>query len=316
VQRAAIDRLRRIRTREDDVTEHGPRWLGIGAQRCGTTWFTDLLRQHPKVDVPGGTKEHDELYRYGLMRDWDDKAMRQYRKRFADPQIRLGEFSPYYMRALWIIEHTYDVLPQETPVIVMVRDPLDRFASALRHMMLHAIRRHEKRFEYQQKTLKPLPGKPRFFRARRNRSNFLDRVAAAAMPRYVLGPPQGKGMQDRTWMRYVGGDATWGGMYAAQLEAWTSVFPKERFVFIQYEKMKRDPQYFVDILWKRIGLDPVPLKNIDKLSHSSTKNDLWLLEEHPHLVKSLRATYRADAERLAQDWDVDLSLWKRLMGEN
>ena len=26
-----------------------PAWLGIGAQRSGTTWFTDLLTQHPQV---------------------------------------------------------------------------------------------------------------------------------------------------------------------------------------------------------------------------------------------------------------------------
>ena len=299
------------------MANHGPSWLGIGAQRCGTTWFTDLLTQHPMVDVAQGVKEHSELYRYGLMRPWDDKAKDEYRKRFSDPEIRLGEYSPYYMRALWIPQHTYDVLPEDSPVIVMVRDPLDRFASGLRHAATRAIRRHEQRFEIQknQEPLKRLPGKPRLLRARRERANFLDRLSIAAMPRYVLGPPAGKGMHDRTWTRFVGADVTWGGMYAAQLDAWVSVIPKERFVFIQYEKMRRDPQYYVDLVWKRMGLDPVPLKNIGKRSGSSTKNDLWLLEDHPHLVQSLRAAYRADAERLAGEWDLDLSLWKRLMAD-
>lgn len=300
------------------MAKHGPSWLGIGAQRCGTTWLTDLLTQHPQVEVPGGRKEHDELYRYGLMRLWDDKVRDDYRRRFSDPEIRLGEFSPYYMRAMWIPEHTKEALPEDAPIIVTVRDPLDRFASGLRHMMLHAIRRHEKRLEIQQqqKPLKPLPSKASVFGANRLKKNFLDRVAAAALPRYVLGPPDGKGMQDRTWMRYVGGDATWTGMYATQLDGWLSVFPKERFVFIQYEKMKHDPQYYVDQIWKRIGLDPVPLKNIGKRSTSSTQPDLWSLEDHPHLVKTLKAAYRPDAERLAQEWDVDLSLWKRLMADD
>jgi Sulfotransferase domain len=297
------------------VAEHGPSWLGIGAQRCGTTWFTDLLTQHPSVAVPKGVKEHDELYRYGLMRPWDEQVRDEYRKLFTHPKKRLGEFSPFYMRALWICRHTFEVLPEETPIVVMVRDPLDRFASGLRHMMNHAIRRHEKRLQQQEAALKPLPPKVMGKDVRKIKRNFLDRVAAAALPRYVLGPPDGKGMQDRTWMRYVGGDATYGGMYATQLEAWTQVFPKDRFVFIQYEKMKRDPQYYVDLVWKRMGLDPVPLKDIAKPSGSSTQGDLWSLEDHPHLVETLRAAYRPDAERLAEKWDVDLSLWKRLMGD-
>lgn len=300
------------------MAEHGPNWIGIGAQRCGTTWFTDMLTQHPKVEVAGGIKEHDQLYRFGLIRPWDDKARSEYRKRFTDPEIRLGEFSPYYMRAMWIPQQTLDALPESAPIIVMVRDPIDRFASGLRHEMQRAIRRHEQRYQIQQsqEPLKRLPGKPRVLRSRREKPNFLDRVTVAAVPRYVLGPPGGKGVQDRTWTRFVGGDVTWGGMYAAQLDAWTSVIPKERFIFIQYEKMKRDPQYYVDLVWKRIGLDPVPLKNVGKRSVSSTNNEVWTLEDHPDLVRNLRKTYRPDAERLARDWDVNLSLWKRLTADD
>lgn len=316
------------------MTEHGPKWLGIGAQRCGTTWFTDLLTQHPQVDVPDGTKEHNELFRYGLMRPWDEEARDEYRKRFESKDTLMGEFSPAYMRSLWVCDLTLEVLPPDAPIIVMVRDPLDRYASGLRHMMLHAIRRHQKRLgkAARQKDksgagqdddierdppLKPLPGKSRKqVSIARERMTFLERVAASAATRYVLGPRDGKGMQDRTWLRYVGGDATWGGMYGAQMQAWTKAIPKDRFIFIQYEKMKKDPQHYVDLVWKQIGVDPIPLKNIGQKSHSSTRPELWVLEDHPHLVKSLRATYRADAELLAENWDVDLSLWKRLMGED
>jgi hypothetical protein len=41
----------------------GPAWLGIGAQRSGTTWFTDLLLQHPHVSLStAGRKELHALY--------------------------------------------------------------------------------------------------------------------------------------------------------------------------------------------------------------------------------------------------------------
>ena len=311
------------------MTEHGPKWLGIGAQRCGTTWFTDLLTQHPLVDVPDGVKEHNELFRFGLMRPWDDEARQEYVSKFSHPDLHLGEFSPSYMRSVWVCEQTLEALPPDAPIVVLVRDPLDRFASALRHMAVHAIQRHQRRLEktgrkkespaYEEEgdpPLQPLPGKSRRqLSVAKERANFLDRVSAAAARRYVIGRPDGKTLQDRTWLRYTGGDATWGGMYGAQMGAWTRAIPKERFVVIQYEKMKRDPQHYLDQVWKRMGLDPVPLKNIGQKSNSSTRTQLWALEDHPHLVRSLQATYRADAELLAREWDVDLSLWKRLMDE-
>ena len=42
----------------------GPAWLGIGAQRSGTTWLTDLLTQHPLVDLgTNGKKEQHLLHK-------------------------------------------------------------------------------------------------------------------------------------------------------------------------------------------------------------------------------------------------------------
>ena len=41
-----------------------PAWLGIGAQRSGTTWFTDLLTQHPQVGLgTNGKKEQHLLHK-------------------------------------------------------------------------------------------------------------------------------------------------------------------------------------------------------------------------------------------------------------
>ena len=43
-----------------------PAWLGIGAQRSGTTWFTDLLTQHPEVGLgTNGKKEQHLLHKVG-----------------------------------------------------------------------------------------------------------------------------------------------------------------------------------------------------------------------------------------------------------
>jgi hypothetical protein len=302
------------------MTEHGPKWLGIGAQRCGTTWFTGLLIQHPQVDVGLGKYEHHVLYRFGLMREWNDKAKQRYQKTFASEDIKLGEFTPYYLRSAWTPEIALDVLPEDAPLIVLLRDPVDRFASSLRHAMGTALKRHRKFMKASKEeasTMRAAPPRGLLGRLPEKlrggaKEPYLDRVALATDENQVLGEARKRPYIDRTWLRFVGSDVAWGGMYAAQLDAWTAVFPKDRFIVIQYEKLRRDPQQFVDLVWKRIGVDPVPLQEAER-KRGATKAERWSPDDHPNVVRGLQKVYRADAERLAAEWDIDLSLWKRTM---
>lgn len=276
----------------------GPTWLGIGAQRCGTTWFTDMLTQHPRMDVADDKKEHHFLYHYGLTQEWTDEARARYRAMFSDDRVMLGEWTPYYLRAPWILDIVTNAVPDDTPILVLVRDPIDRFSSALRHEIDGAGKRFRKMQKNQGSTSKLGLKK-------------LARLTAQVKVRGPVKPPQ-EAITDRTWLRFVGSDVAWGGMYAAQLEMWTKSLAEERFIVLQYEKLRRDPQHYADQVWKRLGLDPVPLAEIDRPSRSSSKSD-WIPDDYPHVVRALQKIYRPDAERLASRFDIDLSLWKRTM---
>ena len=304
------------------MSNKGPSWLGIGAQRCGTTWFTDLLVQHPYMDVAGGQKEHHWLYRFGLTRDWTGSDREDYWASFRSHGVRLGEFTPYYLRASWICELTADALPEDCPILVLVRDPIDRFASALRREMELAAGRYRKYSKAIGKSdsranegrrggMRMSVGAPK----RLGRKDLLSRVGLVTSILSGQEEPQEppEAYHDPTWLRFVGSDATWGGMYAAQLDAWTDVLPEDRFIVIQYEKLRQDPKHYTELVWKRLGLDPVPLTGIDRRSKSSTKDAKWLPEDHPHVVRSLQQMYREDARRLASRFDIDLGLWKRTM---
>src|SRR3954465_10659228 len=73
----------------------GPSWLGIGAQRSGTTWFTDLLTQHPQVGLgTNGKKEQHLLHKVadGLLPAGD------YLSLFPGDDVRRGEWTPQYLR--------------------------------------------------------------------------------------------------------------------------------------------------------------------------------------------------------------------------
>lgn len=105
----------------------GPAWLGIGAQRSGTTWFSHLLVQHPEMGFSSADKkESHALYRLGGVED-EDAYLRSF-----DGDILRGEWTPFYLRALNTPPIALRLCRPEAPLLVLFRDPVERFASAIR----------------------------------------------------------------------------------------------------------------------------------------------------------------------------------------
>ncbi|WP_460835736.1 sulfotransferase family protein [Nocardioides hungaricus] len=103
-------------------------WLGIGAQRSGTAWFTGLLTQHPEVGLgTNGKKEQQLLHRVA------DGAVpaEEYLALFPDDGVRRGEFSPSYLRHPSVGVAVPRLVP-DAPIVVLLRDPIDRYRSAMR----------------------------------------------------------------------------------------------------------------------------------------------------------------------------------------
>ena len=75
-----------------------PDFVGVGAQRSGTSWWHGLIEAHSRVHPLGmGAKElhyFDERWRVGI----DDGAVRRYHQLFARPPgFAGGEWTPRYM---------------------------------------------------------------------------------------------------------------------------------------------------------------------------------------------------------------------------
>lgn len=107
----------------------GPAWLGIGAQRSGTTWFVDLLTQHPQVGLgTNGKKEQHRLHKVadGLL------PAEEYLDLFPGDGTARGEWTPHYLRHPTAPPAAARLVPEDTPVLVLLRDPVDRFRSAMR----------------------------------------------------------------------------------------------------------------------------------------------------------------------------------------
>jgi hypothetical protein len=115
----------------------GPAWLGIGAQRSGTTWLTDLLCQHPGMDV--GVTEKKGTVRRVKEHQYLPKAaegrvpVEPYQERFdAEPGVALGEWSPSYLSTLSVPHLAARVCRPGAPFFVVLRDPVARYESAMR----------------------------------------------------------------------------------------------------------------------------------------------------------------------------------------
>ena len=109
-----------------------PSFVGVGAQRCGTTRWFDLLSAHPEVIPPTVTKElgyFDRFYTGGFTMA-DARGYHEYFPR--NDNRKVGEWSPLYMCAPWIPRQLATAAP-ETRILVLLRDPVERYLSGLQH---------------------------------------------------------------------------------------------------------------------------------------------------------------------------------------
>jgi hypothetical protein len=111
-------------------TSTRPTYVGIGAQKCASTWLHLILEAHPQISVPH-VKEVDFFsYRY-------DRGFQWYERCFAAresnrPVNARGEISPSYFCEPAVPERVAAYVPH-AKIIVSLRDPVQRALSNHRH---------------------------------------------------------------------------------------------------------------------------------------------------------------------------------------
>src|SRR5688572_12330305 len=134
-----------------------PTFLVIGAQKAGTTWLSDMLRQHPAISMP----DRKELHFFDVQRDHDVELAR-YCANFdvlATTQA-VGEATPNYLGVLVALPPevaercdpatfgaaahpglnpdsaaTIARLLPGVQLVVVLRDPVARAVSSFRHQI-------------------------------------------------------------------------------------------------------------------------------------------------------------------------------------
>lgn len=104
-----------------------PDFVGLGAQRAGTTWWHSLLTQHPNVVGP----RVKELHFFDREAASVDPAVlaHEYARHFAKPPGAVaGEWTPHYLHAAHVPALLHAVVP-DARLLVLLRDPVDRYRS-------------------------------------------------------------------------------------------------------------------------------------------------------------------------------------------
>ena len=99
-------------------------FLGIGAQKAGTTWLYTMLSQHPDIAFPG----HKEMHFWD--KQFPHAPVSNYFNFFNSPTLYEGEITPSYaLLPLDAIKTLYQGAPK-LKLIYLIRNPIERAWSA------------------------------------------------------------------------------------------------------------------------------------------------------------------------------------------
>jgi len=257
--------------------------LIIGAQKAGSTWIYDVLKEHPDVFLP----KRVELLHFNRLDCEDPERIAEYRRHFADadPSIKwVGEKTPGYFwstdRARSATQppraHNPDVagsvrrvLGPDVSLIVSVRHPVRRAISAYAH---HGAR---------------------------------DRIPRGTPLADIVGR---FGILDI-------------GLYGEHLAAWEAVFGQDQILTLVFEEhIAAHPETGNQLMCEFLGIEASA--TADRLTTVSNKNpDRWteggvihtgvpdLEPVRPSDVRYLLDSFANDIERLRQRLGSSLDSW-------
>jgi len=110
-----------------------PDFVGVGTQKAGTSWWNALVEAHPDVYRHKGQPKELHYFDVQWDRPWSAADATRYARYFPRPTGSIsGEWTPGYMIDFWAPALIARAAPQAR-ILVLLRDPIDRFRSGLTH---------------------------------------------------------------------------------------------------------------------------------------------------------------------------------------
>jgi hypothetical protein len=114
-----------------------PDFVGVGVQKAGTSWWYELIIDHPDVFARTGIHKERHYFSHFGVRPFGQREMEQYHGWFPRPPgTKTGEWTPDYLGFPWVAPLLAQAAP-EARLLVLLRDPVERFRSGLHFRLSH-----------------------------------------------------------------------------------------------------------------------------------------------------------------------------------
>lgn len=116
---------------------NGPYFIGVGVPKAGTSWWYNLLLEHPSiVSNLSGEKEIHFFSHFGFNKINED-ALENYKGLFPNDRGEVsGEWSPGYFWHPFALKNISKLLP-EVKILIILRNPIYRTLSHYNHILRH-----------------------------------------------------------------------------------------------------------------------------------------------------------------------------------
>jgi hypothetical protein len=279
---------------KNQISYQLPNFLGIGAQKAGTTWLHEMLKQHPEVFLP---KKRKELMFFDTPKNYKQLGVAGYKRFFQGSQDykAIGEITPGYLWSSEVYsdryeipqfrfttpERVYNTLGSQVKLIVILRDPVKRAISAYMHHI------------------------------NKNRIKDWENILNVGKKHGIIHM----------------------GFYYAHLSNWMKYFNRDNFLIVTYEWLfqeqsrlakvfdflnvesqfiptRLDKKYNVGLLYKSFqGEVYVDLNSVQNNNNQDNENNNWLRVVDRHSIETLREIYKEDVEKLRNHLEIDTEPW-------
>jgi hypothetical protein len=124
--------------------------VGIGAQRAGTSWWYSLITAHPGVYHPPLTPKERNYFVFPVSAPATAAQAAGYRRIFPRPNgLITGDWTPEYMFDFRTPALLHEAAP-DARLLVLLRDPVERFRSAKQRTAREATIAFERGFYWAQ----------------------------------------------------------------------------------------------------------------------------------------------------------------------
>ncbi len=112
-----------------------PDFVGIGVQKAGTSWWYELIADHPGVSARDDIHKERHYLSHIDSTPFGSEEVRRYHGWFPRrPGTITGEWTPDYLGYPWVAPLLARAAPSAN-VLVLLRDPVERFRSGLTYRL-------------------------------------------------------------------------------------------------------------------------------------------------------------------------------------